>query len=739
MNQLNILIIGVMFLVLFGCIGQLPGGVNETNETTDTTAYCGDGQINQATEECEQGIDCKDPDKICDIGKCRCLEKTEPDDTEDTDVTGPEKIKCSVNTQANALGANSMLGANDICYDDCQALGAEYVCDMETCFCEKKTQEITCIENTKYVLAGVESPFQAGMQCKDDCNRLGDSYICNPNKCVCEKEEDKPFYCAGNSLAANNQFDASQNVCKDNCKELGDGYKCNANTCICEREDVKEVSCNTPRISATGATIPYDPSNMKCFDDCPEKTYCEPSSCVCKKKNITYCADGGIKKLTPDFKKLISQAETSDAGTVQTEIVSMDLTGGSSVPADSFFDVFVEVDLPGGDFAVDSFFDVFTELTVDTGNGTRDTKPVSTVDSFFDVFTELEIPTQPSFRMSDMICEDNCKVLGTGFTCDPSSCKCEYKPPKEFSCFMNMENLDFDPTTGEIVNNFDPNTYQCKDDCEQASKLFGGTWSCNPKSCICEQVPVKCATNTEIVQKTNENKYDWLYGRCEDNCDKLGTNYGCDPFSCTCVKREPKPTCSSNTLKGFVPGQTVQAGAVCKDDCEVVYGQSYSCDPKLCYCKSDRTYTECGDGVITSPEECDSGSSKTSTCPTGSVCSNCKCIKRIETHTECSNAQCKIVTGSGQNECQTDADCKLVARTLCGNNLREGNEECDGKDNALCQGAACTPNCVCELDVAPYCGDGSLDKGEECEYDNQCNSGFLCTSCKCIKQLVIIQ
>jgi len=130
----------------------------------------------------------------------------------------------------------------------------------------------------------------------------------------------------------------------------------------------------------------------------------------------------------------------------QAEIVSMTLQGqvgspgvalpspGESFPAESFFDVFVEVDVPdlggGGQYFVDSFFDVFTELSVDgrAEVGTWDTEIVSmsltggvpggptvilrespsrlslgvhsvtdlgrgqfSVDSFFDVFTELSV------------------------------------------------------------------------------------------------------------------------------------------------------------------------------------------------------------------------------------------------------------------------------------------------------------------------------------------------------------
>ena len=63
-----------------------------------------------------------------------------------------------------------------------------------------------------------------------------------------------------------------------------------------------------------------------------------------------------------------AQAGDNSSRTVQTEILSMDLSG-----MDSFFDIFYET------YSADSFFDVFTELQEST-------------DSFFDVFFEVETP-----------------------------------------------------------------------------------------------------------------------------------------------------------------------------------------------------------------------------------------------------------------------------------------------------------------------------------------------------------
>ena len=113
------------------------------------------------------------------------------------------------------------------------------------------------------------------------------------------------------------------------------------------------------------------------------------------------------------------------------------LAGGQPYPADSFFDIFFELDIPGGGpahftpinpsnpdpffdvFVGDSFFDIFYRVEVGPGGGCHELHmhgelqpclrlhalnvqhPSSTVDSFFDVFFELDLvapdvdPNQP--------------------------------------------------------------------------------------------------------------------------------------------------------------------------------------------------------------------------------------------------------------------------------------------------------------------------------------------------------
>ena len=97
-------------------------------------------------------------------------------------------------------------------------------------------------------------------------------------------------------------------------------------------------------------------------------------------------------------------------------------------------------------------------------------------------------------------------------------------------------------------------------------------------------------------------------------------------------------------------------------------------------------------------------------------------------------------------------DC-LPTRKDCGNQIREGTEYCDpGKketpeENDFCdelsdvinQTVLCDPaSCFCKPEK-PYitpatCGDGKIEKDEECEEDKDCIAGFDCKECKCVER-----
>jgi hypothetical protein len=112
--------------------------------------------------------------------------------------------------------------------------------------------------------------------------------------------------------------------------------------------------------------------------------------------------------------------------------------------------------------------------------------------------------------------------------------------------------------------------------------------------------------------------------------------------------------------------------------------------------------------------------------------------------TGCENGECKGAS-SGSTSNQTT---QTTVQSACGNKIIEKTkgEECDPPDH-ICFGATkdqyglCDANCKCKVSGAaqaahqPVCGDGARDVGEDCEADDECHSGYVCSSCKCVKEL----
>jgi hypothetical protein len=116
--------------------------------------------------------------------------------------------------------------------------------------------------------------------------------------------------------------------------------------------------------------------------------------------------------------------------------------------------------------------------------------------------------------------------------------------------------------------------------------------------------------------------------------------------------------------------------------------------------------------------------------------------------TSCLNGECKGAasgSGSGSTSNQTQ---QTQPTSVCGNKVIDKNkgEECD-PPNHICFGKTsdqyglCDSNCKCKISGAaqaahqPVCGDGARDVGEDCEADDECHSGYVCSSCKCVKEL----
>ncbi len=68
------------------------------------------------------------------------------------------------------------------------------------------------------------------------------------------------------------------------------------------------------------------------------------------------------------------------------------------------------------------------------------------------------------------------------------------------------------------------------------------------------------------------------------------------------------------------------------------------------------------------------------------------------------NAACEV-------SCEADCTC---TPSVCGNDIQHGDEECDGTDNAACE-VSCEGDCTC---TPPVCGNGIIGEGEECDGDD---------------------
>lgn len=76
--------------------------------------------------------------------------------------------------------------------------------------------------------------------------------------------------------------------------------------------------------------------------------------------------------------------------------------------------------------------------------------------------------------------------------------------------------------------------------------------------------------------------------------------------------------------------------------------------------------------------------------------------------------------------CDPDCTCE---DPVCGNDIIEAGEECDGTDPGSCPTGVCDPDCTCE---DPICGNNILEAGEECDgTDDAACPGECDGSCEC--------
>ena len=227
-----------------------------------------------------------------------------------------------------------------------------------------------------------------------------------------------------------------------------------------------------------------------------------------------------------------------------------------------------------------------------------------------------------------------------------------------------------------------------------------------------------------------------------EECDEGGESEICND-NCTFAQ------CGDGILNN-VAGEACDdgnrvTGDGCSDTCEVEAG--YLCDgvPSVCT-------TVCGDGTRAGDEECDDGNTETEACDYG--LESCRVCAADCTEVDGATRYCgdsvveggdveacddgNRVTGDGCNaSCEVEAGylcdgVPSVCTTVCGDETRAGDEECDDGNTeteecdygeASC--TVCGETCTQVAGTPIFCGDGFLNGPEECDQGED-NGGGVC-------------
>jgi fibro-slime domain-containing protein len=206
----------------------------------------------------------------------------------------------------------------------------------------------------------------------------------------------------------------------------------------------------------------------------------------------------------------------------------------------------------------------------------------------------------------------------------------------------------------------------------------------------------------------------------------------------------------SDVAPGFCGDGLIQPGEQC-DDANMVSGDgcSVTCQIEpgfVCPTPGQpcMTIAKCGDGKVESGEQCDDGN----TTPGDGCSATCQ----IEPGFACgpstgSGADGGVDGGAAATDGGADAGAPPGAsschRTVCGDGVKEGSEQCD--DGNLIPYDGCSPTCTIEPKCngaggcTGACGDGLVFPGEECDDGNtasgdgcsstcQIETGYVCTN-----------
>ncbi len=208
---------------------------------------------------------------------------------------------------------------------------------------------------------------------------------------------------------------------------------------------------------------------------------------------------------------------------------------------------------------------------------------------------------------------------------------------------------------------------------------------------------------------------DGVVNQSEDCDDGTSNGKPGDPCSasCTwvCIKGDPKlgdPACDDgNPCNGVetclashacAPGTPLANGASC--------GTNEICDDKVC------GPAVCGDGLVTSPEECDDGSANGTA--TDGCTKKCTFVCLATDPTRDCNPT---------DACQTQGTCSATTHTCTAGTPKGDGTICSGAagldagaSEAGAGDAGAVDVCKAGVCIPGYCGDGILESGEDCDF-----------------------
>jgi len=367
----------------------------------------------------------------------------------------------------------------------------------------------------------------------------------------------------------------------------------------------------------------------------------------------------------------------------------------------------------------------------------------------------------------DPVCGDG--ILSQGEQCDNGSANSNTTPD---ACRTNCTN----PRCGDTVT--DPGRGETCDD----GNTVNADCCTNCVADVCGDGIKNC--NEECDSATTMDKPDTCRTTCKnpscgDGITDPGRNEECDP-------PDGGVTCDQFCFSTAVCGDGVKEGNeecdngaansdtvpdACRktppNDCKNAFCGDGVTDPSRneeCddgntadgdTCQANCTLPPvCGDGVIEGTEECDDGNANSDTAPDAcrTNCKNPRCGDNVTDpgrseqcdngnansnttpdacRANCTNPRCgDAVTDPGNGENCDDANtvagdcCTACVVDICGDGVKNCNDQCDGDNSECPAGEGCLANCTCDP-ACPSLGELVLfaGVGEECTVNADCEVG----------------